>query len=240
METKVLEDIGLSKNEINVFIKLLELGETKSGDIIKKSCLQNSAVYNAINSLIEKGLISYIKKSSVKYYKAADPGTILNYIDSKKTEYLNILPELRLRQSKKEDSGVEYYSTYKGIKTLLFEVKKDAKKGDIMRFFSISNPEEYKKATENVLKIEKTSRKEQGIISKGIFHENVRDLAKKSKVTQKRFVNFPMPPNTQIMNNKVAIISWKNEVPSGILIKSKDFYDSYVEFFEHIWKIGKK
>ena len=30
MQTKILEDIGLSKNEIEVFISLLKLGESKA------------------------------------------------------------------------------------------------------------------------------------------------------------------------------------------------------------------
>ncbi len=56
---------------------------------------------------------------------------------------------------------------------------------------------------------------------------------------QKRYVDFPTPPTTIIINNKVAIISWTEE-PSGILIHSKEIYDSYVKFFEYIWKIAKR
>ena len=43
-----------------------------------------------------------------------------------------------------------------------------------------------------------------------------------------------------MLNNKVAIITWKGEEPSGILIRSKDIYETYVRFFEHLWGIAKK
>ena len=100
MDTSVLENIGLSPTEIKIFIIILEIGESKAGKIIKKSGSQSSSVYNAINSLIERGFISYTKKSQIKYYKAADPEAILNYIELKKREFLKLLPELKARQAK--------------------------------------------------------------------------------------------------------------------------------------------
>jgi len=68
----------------------------------------------------------------------------------------------------------------------------------------------------------------------------LRNIAGVSSITQKRYLNFPLPPNTQMLNNKVAIITWKGEEPSGILIRSKDIYETYVRFFEHLWGIAKK
>jgi sugar-specific transcriptional regulator TrmB len=240
MDTSVLEDIGLSKNEISVFVKLLELGESKAGEIITKTGLQSSAVYNSINVLIEKGLISYIKKSQVKYYKAAEPETILDYIEKKKSEYLRLLPELKSRQTKNEEESVEFYNSFKGIKTIMSELEKDAKKGDVLRFFSIEDPEEYKIAMDKVFKAEKQLRKEKKLISKGIYHEKTRYMIKASSISKHRFVNFPMPPNTQILGDKVAIISWKGEEPSGILIKSKNIAKSYIDFFEHMWEKARE
>ena len=54
MDTSLLEDIGLSKGEIKVYLTLLNLGNTKVGYIIEKSGMASSAVHNAINTLIEK------------------------------------------------------------------------------------------------------------------------------------------------------------------------------------------
>lgn len=239
MDTSVLEGIGLSQTEIKVFITILELGESKAGKIIKKCHLQSSSVYNAINSLIERGFISYIKKSQVKYYKAADPESILDYIDLKKREYLKILPELKEKQNREYNEGVEYFKSSKGIKTIFLQMIKDSKKGDIMRSFSLENPEEYKKAREDVFRAIKQILKEKKITIKGMFHEKNRYAPTKSSRMQKRYINFPMPPNTMVLNDKVAIISW-SEDPSGILIHSKDIAQKYKEFFEHLWKIGKK
>ena len=59
METKALQNIGLTKNEITVYLTLLELGTTTTGPLTYKSGLHNSRVYESLNKLIEKGLASY-------------------------------------------------------------------------------------------------------------------------------------------------------------------------------------
>ena len=70
MDISILEDLGLNKGEIKIYLTLLELGTTKVGQIIEKSRMASSAVHNSLNALIDKGLISYIKRSKIKYYQA--------------------------------------------------------------------------------------------------------------------------------------------------------------------------
>ncbi len=239
MNTEALEGIGLSQTEIKVFLTLLELGETKANNIIKKSSLQSSSVYNAVNSLISKGFISYIKKSQIKYYRAADPEAILDYIELKKGEYLKLLPQLKEKQNKTNNEGVEFYKSFKGIKTLISQLLKDSKKGDIYRSFSVDDFGQFQTSGNKVFKLIKQLFIEKKIITKGIFHENTRRKPTKDSIMEKRYLNIPLLPNTLIFQDRVAIISWKDE-PSGILIHSKDIADNYAEFFDHMWKIAKK
>ena len=56
---------------------------------------------------------------------------------------------------------------------------------------------------------------------------------------KKRYFSTPLPPNMSMVKDKVAIISWHEEEPSGILIHSKDIAEKYSEFFDHMWKIAK-
>ena len=239
MDTSALENIGLSATEVKVFIIILELGESKAGKIIERTGLQSSSAYNAINSLIEKGFVSYIKKSQVKYYRAVNPETVLDYIELKKREYLKLLPELKAKQKRTIEEGVEFYKSFTGIKALLIELIKDAKRGDIYRTFSVEDSVDYEKAREHVFRSVKQLQKEKRLVMKGIFHERTRYAPTKTSIMQKRYLNAPMPPNTMIVNDKVAVISWKNE-PSGILIHSKDISQSYSDFFDHMWSLAKK
>jgi sugar-specific transcriptional regulator TrmB len=45
METKILGEIGLSKNEIKVYFALLELDKSSATPIMKKSGVPHSKVY---------------------------------------------------------------------------------------------------------------------------------------------------------------------------------------------------
>jgi sugar-specific transcriptional regulator TrmB len=239
MDTGVLEDIGLSKTEVRVFVTILGLGESKAGKIIEKTNLQSSSVYNSINSLINKGFVSYIKRGQVKFYEASDPEIILDYIDEKKEQYLKLLPSLKKIQSEKKQDEAEFFKSFKGVKAMLRELIKDMERGDIYRTFSAEDPDQYHLSRAKVFSFVKQSVKEKKIVTKGIFHEKTRHERDKDSLMQKKYVDFSMPPNTVITNNKVGIFSWERE-PYGILINSKDIANSYKKFFDHLWKNAKK
>ena len=69
MDTKALEDIGLTQGEIKVYLALLEIGPSTAGSILEKAGIQNSVFHFCVNSLIEKGLVSYVKKNKFRVYK---------------------------------------------------------------------------------------------------------------------------------------------------------------------------
>src|SRR3989338_5391745 len=98
MNTKILEDIGLTNAEIKVYLSLLELGTSTAGPILQKSGLQNSVVHMTINRLIDKGFVSFFKEGKRNNYQAANPNHILEYLDEKKTNFQSILPELILKR----------------------------------------------------------------------------------------------------------------------------------------------
>jgi len=79
-----LEEIGLNKSEIKVYLSLLKLGSSSTGPIISESKTANSKIYEVLEKLIQKGLVSHFTKENVKYYKAASPKMILEYLNEKK------------------------------------------------------------------------------------------------------------------------------------------------------------
>jgi len=60
MNTKILEDIGLTPGEIKVYLTLLEEGASSAGKILEQAQIQNSVFHFNINRLMEKGLVSSI------------------------------------------------------------------------------------------------------------------------------------------------------------------------------------
>ena len=70
MDTTLLEELGLTKNESKVYLALLELGSTAAGPLIKKIGMHRAAVYDIIDLLTGKGLVSYVIKANRKYFEA--------------------------------------------------------------------------------------------------------------------------------------------------------------------------
>ncbi len=58
MNTAILEKAGLTKNEIKVYLTLVEKGESTSGPLIRAIGINSSKVYESLERLPKKGLVN--------------------------------------------------------------------------------------------------------------------------------------------------------------------------------------
>ena len=234
MDVSILEDIGLTKGEIKVYLALLELGSVSAGRVLEKTSVQNSVFHFCVNRLIEKGLVSYVKKGTGKIYSAADPDNFLIYVKDKEKQIEQLLPELKAKQVVADKEEVEMYQGIKGVINLLNEQISITKKGDEFLFFSVDlkNDEEIMKFYERY----QAKRRDKGLIVKGIAPKRLENVFSKWEGIEMKYTDFPLPANQGVCNDKLAIITWGDK-PSGVLIKSKEIAKKQKEFFKAMWKI---
>ena len=123
METSVLRELGLSDKEIKIYLTLLKLGQSTVNLIAKKANLNRVTCYDVLKYLQEKGLVSYVIKSGVKYYESAEPRKLLGDLQEKQAKLKSILPELEaLKQSVNEKPSIEVYEGVKGLKTIIEDI----------------------------------------------------------------------------------------------------------------------
>src|SRR3989344_8471716 len=128
MNKEILKEIGLQEGEVAVYLALLKLKEATATQITQYSGLHRSYVYDLIEKLKEKGLVSFVIKNNVKYFRASHPSKILDYIKEKEQKVNTILPNLiNLSEKKEEDIKVEIYKGKEGIKTILNDILKENK-----------------------------------------------------------------------------------------------------------------
>jgi len=84
MNEKILEEIGLSKNEIKTYLALLKLGKTTSWKLITETGIQVSALYYCLDNLIKKGLVSHVVIANKKHFQAASPEQLIQLVDNRK------------------------------------------------------------------------------------------------------------------------------------------------------------
>jgi HTH-type transcriptional regulator, sugar sensing transcriptional regulator len=245
MQEQLLEQVGLTKNEIQVYKSLLQLGSTTAGPLTKKSGIHRSRVYESLSRLIQKGLVSYNIKANRKYFQAQNPETLLDFIEEKKERIKSILPELKsLQIEKPEKQEVNVFEGYKGLKSVFDNALKQLKKGDKILVFGARSgqdisPETWSAFFENFHK----RRIKKGIKYKIIFNEDlknsqvVKDL-KNKKLTQVRFISQKTPAGINIHNDNIAIIVWKKN-PFAFLITSKEVKQSFNEYFNVMWRQAK-
>ena len=83
MDFSTLEKIGLTNSEAKTYVALLKLGQTTAGPIVSEAKVTRSKIYDILERLKNKGLVSYITKKSTKHFSATSPENILHYLEEK-------------------------------------------------------------------------------------------------------------------------------------------------------------
>lgn len=138
MNVEILETIGLTKAEIKVYFALLELGSSTTGPIVEKSGASSSKIYEILERLMQKGLASFVIESGMKYFEAAPPSRLLDYMKEKeesltkqRQELQHLIPELELKQKySKYKSEATIFRGLKGVKTAYEDILNTLKSGD--------------------------------------------------------------------------------------------------------------
>lgn len=248
MIEKTLKLIGLTDGEIKIYLALLELGNSTTWNITKKSKVSGSKVYEVLERLMQKGLVSSVIKNNVKYFEAASPERILDYleekkdaIDSEKTKIQEIIPELILKQKHSIQSEVKVFTGFEGLKTANEDIINSLKKGEEWLSMGLTEqPEQW----ENYFNKKQEERAKKGIIHKHLLNEKYKSLYEKRKKlahTEFRFLSkdFEMPTSIEIYNEKIIIMILVKENPIAVMIESEFVADSFRKYFNHLWKNSK-
>lgn len=248
MNEQLLEEIGLTKGEIKVYLTLLKLGETTTGKIIEEAQISSGKIYEILEKLIKKGLVNYIIKEKTKYFSAGSPNRILDYIHEKEKdlkikeeELVKQLPSLLdIQKAGKKAYETNLFKGFKGIQTAIFEALESlTEKDEILAMGIISHKKEQYNLLWQRWHKERINRK---IICKAIFSDRNTDYFKafqKMKFTELRIVFGLTPSPIDVIGNRVLIFTYGEE-PSCLSINNPEIAQSFRTFFETMWKIAKK
>lgn len=231
-----LQELGLNKRESICYIALLELGSSKIGVIVKKTGIPSSKIYEILDKLINRGLVSYIKVGKIKHYQASDPNTLLNYIDEKKKKIEELLPQLLLKQKISTKQSAEMFEGQKALFSLFTNLIKEAKDNEQYLVFSI-NEENKNEAANLFFKNLAVRRKEKKLDVRLL--KNMKHYKKEKHTKLKlKYTEFNLPQGITIFRDIVIILSWV-ESPIAIKIESETISNQLREFFLDQWKIAK-
>jgi sugar-specific transcriptional regulator TrmB len=81
---EILKNVGLTEGEIQVYLALIQLGQSSTGKITHKAKIASSKVYEVLERLSEKGLVSYVIKNGVKNFDATPPERLIDFLEERK------------------------------------------------------------------------------------------------------------------------------------------------------------
>lgn len=228
-----LMELGLEEKEGMIYLAALEVGGGSIAHIAKKAKINRATAYYILEKLKGKGLItqSFVKKKKV--FLAASPFKLEDLVERRRKLLGRILPTLQgLENTLEKKPKIEYFEGVQGMVQLWLDNL--SAQGEIC---TVASPNTY------ILKhvpdyIEQRVKK--NIMLKMIVPDvpEMRRI-KEHDPSQLRLMKlvpsnkYPFKTHIDIYNNKVAIISFEEEI--GLLIQSKDIADTMRSFFQLAW-----
>lgn len=235
MDKEALKDIGLSDNEAEVYMLLLQMQEALASEIAEKSKISRPHIYDTIAKLIDKGLASYVVKNNRRYFRPANPEIFVEILKGKEESLRNNLPEMKkMYEPRTKKPVVEVYEGKEGLKTILKDLIRVKK--EMCSFGPTTKWEaEIPIALEQYFR----DRKKIGFKARLLAPEGSQVL--NYPLNEYKFISqqFSSPASTMIYGDKTCFVLWLDPT-IAVLIENKDLAESFRSYFELMWNAQAK
>ncbi len=250
MDTGILRKLGLESNEVKAYLGLLYIGQTTTGPLVKKSGIPSSKIYHVLDSLVSKGIVSYIVKGKVKWFRANRPVVLRHLLDLKeqelsktKQELENALPGLEAEfEQEKHEYSVEILEGLRGIKSLYDQALELCKKGETL--YTIGYPKLASELLNAYFKYYHKQLAKKGLAAKVIYDYDTW-FSKNREIrphAEQRYLPKGMhtPAFINIFRDYVGIMVITEQQKTCIVIKNKEVAESYLQYFRLLWAVARK
>lgn len=249
MNNDILINLGLSNEEAEIYLALLDKGELSAGELAKSTKVKRTYIYSVAAGLIKKGLISQTKKGKATVFVPLSPDKLLTLAEEKKQKAAQaeqtleaILPTIKQKYLSIESKPL--ISSYEGISGLK-KVYRDVleTKENILLFRSIYDDK--RTDIDGVV-----TKQIEDQVKLGIETKTITPLESATKETflnidperlvERRIVttNFNLPAQIIIYGSKIALISLKKEIVATT-IDNEDITESFKQIFNLLWQLSE-
>ncbi|MFA6273604.1 MAG: helix-turn-helix domain-containing protein [Candidatus Paceibacterota bacterium] len=242
-----LTELGFSEKEAMVYLALLELGPSTTAEISRTAKINRTTGYDILESLVSNGLVNRIGKTKIQKFVAENPDKVIVFLENKikqsqdklKQAY-DLIPELFSLYNEKEKPKVKYYEGLEAIKEA-FEDTLTAEK-EIIGY--AVGTDAFEAVGEKYLRDYFMRRVAKNIKVRVIAPDDPDTLKVTAKDREELRESLTVPRDkfyftteTNIYNNKIITVSWKEKF--AVVIESKEIADAQKKVFELAW-LGAK
>lgn len=240
MYEEQLKELGLTDNEVKVYLLLLKGGAMNPAEISQKLGLHRGYTYDALERMQEKDVVNSILQRNKKYFQANKPENLLGLLRLRVENFQKILPNLnQMTNLGKEDTRVELHRGKRAYRTLLKDIISIIKKGEEILIVGVDEEILSKEVEPIYLEQYLNTIKTKNIKEKIIIKKGKRKLGFKSlkyKQIEERYIGSTYQI---IYSNKVAIFILGNP-HYLIIIENGDVANTYRKQFGLMWNIAKE
>lgn len=239
MDNQQLLLLGFSEKEALVYLALNEIGASPASTLAKKIKLKRTSMYDILNNLLRKNLITAFKQGQYTYYAIDDINKIFYHQRDKVTLAKTVIQQLKENQKNTQGVDVIYYKGREGYiemyNDILIKTPPEAVAWmNLNTFYAPVNPvfeEEWTKKRINkkiavrlLLQDSPASRK---------FQQEDEKLQRQSKIIP---TQFPFNTSCILYENNVTFFDSSGGF-TGIRINHREFYVMQKQIFEMNWQL---
>lgn len=236
----ILQQLGFTQNQIDVYLAALELGLASAQDIAKKASIKRTTAYSVLDSLIQRGFVGKTEQEGKTRYLVEPPEKLLFIVSNLESQLKNLLPELQAVYNAKRTKPKIVFFEGKGAIRNVYDDTLREKPPEILEW-NTDKYFEYFPKDYNYIK----ERVRLGIKAKRIAGSNSTwhrkhkaldkvELAETIIVPKEKFLP---EVEVNIYNNKVAFINYVEKI--SVIIESPAIAKAMKQAYELSW-VGAK
>ncbi|MEK9150722.1 MAG: helix-turn-helix domain-containing protein [Patescibacteria group bacterium] len=247
MIKKFLEKLDLTRQEIKIYLAVLNSGSASIRKIAAETNINRGMVYESLKKLAQKGLITRSKTKKQEHFIAEDPEAIKTFLKNKiekladmENEISASLPRLKAFYRRvNQEPYIKIYEGAAGAKFILEDLLKTMKKKRNKEYFAYSSSNVQKHLCKNFSDFN-DRRTAAGIKAKIIILG--KNEQKKSEQSVSNGVKWLGEANSApacviIYDNKIAMFSLnKEDNLTSVLIEDPSLSAIHKAAFEKLWK----
>lgn len=243
-----LEQVNFTPKETSTYLALLKIGTAKAGVLAKKTELNRTTVYDVLEGLLRKGVISKYRKGSQTYFSALEPDRLLSYLEREKEETVanmekrrkrlsDLLPQLiSLQDISSTRPKVQFFEGEKGMREAYEDTLNSRE--TIRAFANVQTmheglpnffPQYYKRRAGKKIFIHAIVPQNELSIER---HKHDQEEMREIRFLPRKEMDFS--PEINLYNNKMLIASWIEKM--AIIIESKELADLQKMAFDMLWQ----
>ena len=244
---KNLISLGFAEKEAGVYLALLQLGKRTATPIARQAGINRTTVYDILDSLAAKGLVSISGKEPLQEYVAESPDKIIKLLQEQLQkdqanlqQAQSLVPQLKSMHNISDRPQVRFYEGREGMEQVYEDTLTSHE-----TILAYANVNEMHAAMPDYFPKYYKRRTNKGIHIRAIIPSNKEGVERVSKDKDEARESALVPddkvyfsPEINIYDNKIMIASWKEKL--GIIIESKEIYEAMKTIYELAWAESKR